>query len=561
MLAFLGKGQFELKLSFVLILLILGISLVYPLYSVLNQSFFNDSGFTFDNYLTFLSKDSFWQSLFNSFKVSGAVALFATTIAFISAYGLNFCAYSQRLKSAIEIIILLPLFLPSITYGFAVIYSFGRQGLITRLIGQLPFSIYGFYGLLIAGVIYTLPPAFMILNNAFKYVDKNFITVSKVMGDSKARTFYITAVRPVVGSMVAAFILSFFLNFTDFGIPTSIAGKYDVIATTLYATMMGAVPDFANGSVVAMAMLVPSIIAIVLLRYCDKLNFRYNKISLAHPVPDKLRDGGFLVFYLALTLMLLSVFAIMFSVPFVKSWPYQPWFTLETVKRIFAESAIFGVYINSLYVALLTAVCGTILCYLAGMINARSHLNGWCKSLMDVFAMVTNTVPGMVLGVGFLFAFTGTSLTNTFLILIIANVVHFFTTPYLMAKQAFSKMNASWETTGALMGDTWFKTVRRVVIPNTKSTIIEMFSYFFVNAMVTISAIVFLAGARTMVTTVKIKELQYFEKFDAIFVLSLLIFFTNVAAKLILDRLAVRKSVKSAKTTKSETKTPLEALS
>ena len=561
MLAFLGKGQFELKLSFVLILLILGISLVYPLYSVLNQSFFNDSGFTFDNYLTFLSKDSFWQSLFNSFKVSGAVALFATTIAFISAYGLNFCAYSQRLKSAIEIIILLPLFLPSITYGFAVIYSFGRQGLITRLIGQLPFSIYGFYGLLIAGVIYTLPPAFMILNNAFKYVDKNFITVSKVMGDSKARTFYITAVRPVVGSMVAAFILSFFLNFTDFGIPTSIAGKYDVIATTLYATMMGAVPDFANGSVVAMAMLVPSIIAIVLLRYCDKLNFRYNKISLAHPVPDKLRDGGFLVFYLALTLMLLSVFAIMFIVPFVKSWPYQPWFTLETVKRIFAESAIFGVYINSLYVALLTAVCGTILCYLAGMINARSHLNGWCKSLMDVFAMVTNTVPGMVLGVGFLFAFTGTSLTNTFLILIIANVVHFFTTPYLMAKQAFSKMNASWETTGALMGDTWFKTVRRVVIPNTKSTIIEMFSYFFVNAMVTISAIVFLAGARTMVTTVKIKELQYFEKFDAIFVLSLLIFFTNVAAKLILDRLAVRKSVKSAKTTKSETKTPLEALS
>ena len=561
MLAFLGKGQFELKLSFVLILLILGISLVYPLYSVLNQSFFNDSGFTFDNYLTFLSKDSFWQSLFNSFKVSGAVALFATTIAFISAYGLNFCAYSQRLKSAIEIIILLPLFLPSITYGFAVIYSFGRQGLITRLIGQLPFSIYGFYGLLIAGVIYTLPPAFMILNNAFKYVDKNFITVSKVMGDSKARTFYITAVRPVVGSMVAAFILSFFLNFTDFGIPTSIAGKYDVIATTLYATMMGAVPDFANGSVVAMAMLVPSIIAIVLLRYCDKLNFRYNKISLAHPVPDKLRDGGFLVFYLALTLMLLSVFAIMFIVPFVKSWPYQPWFTLETVKRIFAESAIFGVYINSLYVALLTAVCGTILCYLAGMINARSHLNGWCKSLMDVFAMVTNTVPGMVLGVGFLFAFTGTSLTNTFLILIIANVVHFFTTPYLMAKQAFSKMNASWETTGALMGDTWFKTVRRVVIPNTKSTIIEMFSYFFVNAMVTISAIVFLAGARTMVTTVKIKELQYFEKFDAIFVLSLLIFFTNVAAKLILDRLAVRKSVKSAKTTKTETKTPLEALS
>ena len=154
---------------------------------------------------------------------------------------------------------------------------------------------------------------------------------------------------------------------------------------------------------------------------------------------------------------------------------------------------------------------------------------------MDVFAMVTNTVPGMVLGVGFLFAFTGSPITNTFAILVLANIVHFFTTPYLMAQQAFSRMNAGFETTGALMGDTWSETLRRVVIPNTFSTILQMLSYFFVNAMVTISAIVFLAGARTQVMTSKIKELQYFEKFDAIFTLSLLIFLTNCAVKLRLD--------------------------
>ena len=149
--------------------------------------------------------------------------------------------------------------------------------------------------------------------------------------------------------------------------------------------------------------------------------------------------------------------------------------------------------------------------------------------------MVTNTVPGMVLGVGFLFAFSGTSLANTFAIIIIANIVHFFTTPYLMAQQAFSKMNAGFETTAALMGDTWFQTLRRVVIPNSMGTILQMFSYLFVNSMVTISAIVFLVGAYTQVTTSKIKELQYFEKFDAIFTLSVLIFLTNVVVKLLID--------------------------
>ena len=62
----------------------------------------------------------------------------------------------------------------------------------------------------------------------------------------------------------------------------------------------------------------------------------------------------------------------------------------------------------------------------------------------------------------------------------------------------------------------------------------------FVSSMVTISAVVFLSGARTMLITTKIKELQYFEKFEEIFVLSLLIFFTNVAVKLICDALAER---------------------
>lgn len=532
----LGKEQFELKLSFVLISLLLLVILGWPLYSILGQSFFTDAGsFTLMNYAEAFSKKSFYTALGHSLTVSGCVAFFATIIAFFAAYGLNFCAFRPRTKSLIQIVLLLPLFLPSITYGFAVIYSFGRQGLVTQIFGRLPFSIYGFNGLLIAGVIYTLPPAFMIMNNAFAYVDRNFITVSKVMGDSPLRTFYQTALRPVLGSAAAAFILSFFLIFTDFGIPTSIAGRYEVIATQLYAVMMGAIPDFHNGSVIAMVMLLPSILSVIILRQCGRLNFRYNKLSKTPPAPQLLRDYSFAAFYLLLTLLLLSVFAIIFIVPFVQSWPYQPVFTLDTIKRVFAENDITGTYLNSLYVAVLTAVLGTALCYLAGMVNARSHLAPWCRTLMDVFAMVTNTVPGMVLGVGFLFAFTGSPITNTFAILVLANIVHFFTTPYLMAQQAFSRMNAGFETTGALMGDTWSETLRRVVIPNTFSTILQMLSYFFVNAMVTISAIVFLAGARTQVMTSKIKELQYFEKFDAIFTLSLLIFITNCAVKLLLD--------------------------
>ena len=214
------------------------------------------------------------------------------------------------------------------------------------------------------------------------------------------------------------------------------------------------------------------------------------------------------------------------------------------MKEIFTDGSILPLYLRSVGVALASAAIGTAVAFAAAMIRARSNMPGWCRTAMDGFAMLTSTLPGMVLGVGFLFAFSGTFLQNTIWILILANLVHFLSTPYIMATTALSKMNASWETTGILMGDSWFKSVRRIVVPNARATLVEMFQTYFVNSMVTISAIVFLAGSRTMVLTTRIKELQYYERFDAIFVLSVLIFLTNVVAKVVLDRLAKTKSKK-----------------
>ena len=210
----------------------------------------------------------------------------------------------------------------------------------------------------------------------------------------------------------------------------------------------------------------------------------------------------------------------------------------EHVRAVFEDNTLFGVYTNSLMVAVITALAGTLLSYGAALVTARSTVSGKIKSAIESIAFVTNTIPGMVIGLAYLFAFTGTSLQNTFAILIICNIVHFFSTPYLMMKNSLSKMNASWETTAMLMGDNWIKTIMRVVTPNAISTLLEVFSYYFVNAMVTVSAVIFLAGARTMVITTKIKELQYFNKYNEIFVLSLLILLTNLIGRELFRKLA-----------------------
>ena len=535
--------------GFILIAAFLLVALILPVCAVLWQSFLGKNGEVgLQNWAKVLSDPEFFALLGRSFLVAGLSAFLSAVIAFFAAYGLTFTNINGRLKKGVQIVLLLPLFLPSITYGFAVMYSFGRMGLVSQLVGQPPFSIYGFAGLLIANVVYTLPPAFLILYNAFAYVDRRFVVVSRVMGDGLLRSFYQTALRPTLGAFVSAFVLAFFLAFTDFGIPVSIAGQYNVIATELYAVMMGAIPNLGEGAVLAISMVIPAAFAVWVLKRSDRLNFRYSQISKAAPLENKTRDRAFLVYFGFLTLVLVAIFAVMFIVPFVENWPYKPHFTMRHVQDILGDPSLWDIYLRSVLVALVSAAIGTAITFAAGMIKARSALSPWARTTMDAFAMVTNTLPGMVIGVGYLFVFSGTPLQNTLAIIIMANVVHFFATPYLMSTAALSKMNAGWETTGLLMGDTWWRTVRRVVIPNALPTLYQMFETYFINAMVTISAVVFLCGTRTMLVTTRIKELQYFEKFDAIFVLSLLIFFTNVAAKLLLDRLAEGKKVGKPRT-------------
>ena len=529
----------EIKAIFAVTAVFFAGFLAVPMISVLVKSFTgNGEAASLSHYVEVLTGRGFLRALGNSFAISICSALLATVLAFILAYTIHYTNVGKRYKWLIGKAAILPMLLPTITYGFAIIYSFGKQGLLTQLFGRQRFNIYGFNGLLLGYVVYTLPIAFTLINNAMGYIDKRFMIVSRLMGDSPLQTFRMTIVIPLMGTLATSFIQTFFLCFTDFGIPASVGGQYEVVASVLYAEMLGSIPNFGNGAVVALVMIIPSVVSITVLHILEKYNVRYNKISPIELKKGVKRDAVFAVLSGAVLVCALSMFAVMFVTPFIEEWPYRMNFTLEHVQAVFEDRQLYGVYVNSVMVALITALAGTLIAYGGALVTARSTVNGKLKKVIDSIALVTNTIPGMVIGLAYLFVFTGTPLQNTFPIIIICNIVHYFSTPYLMMKNSLSKMNASWETTAMLMGDSWVKTIVRVVTPNALSTLLEVFSYYFVNAMVTVSAVIFIAGARTMVITTKIQELQYFNEFNEIFVLSLLILFTNLIARAVFRRLA-----------------------
>lgn len=522
----------ELRALFIVVALIFIVFFAVPLVLVLGKSLISDDGaLTLQNYAAVFASDTFVTSIGNSLAVSAAAAAIAVVLAFLLAYTVNCTNLPGGLRRALTLLAQMPMLLPTITYGFAIIYSFGRQGLITELLGFQPFDVYGFNGLLIGYVIYTLPTAFLLINNSFQFVDKRFMIVSRIMGDAPLVTFARTIVRPLLGALATAFILAFFLSFTDYGIPTSVGGQYDVVALQLFNQMLGAAPDFSKGAVIAVVMLIPSVLSIAAMVAIERHAIRYDKISPIEIPASPVRDIACGAASVVVVVAVLSVFAVILIVPFLDMWPFKPFFTLDHVATVFSDADLGGVFVNSLIVAVATAFLGCVVAYAAALVTSRSHLGQAAKRTIDSVASVVNTVPGMVLGVAYLLAFTGGPIQGTFAILIICNIVHYFATPYQMMKDSLSKMNASWETTARLMGDSWIKTIVRIVTPNAWPTILQVFGYYFVNAMVTISAVVFLTGAHTMVVTTKISALQHVADFDSIFVLSLFILVINLVVK------------------------------
>lgn len=345
--------------------------LVYPTVRLLLKSILSENGMTMEFYHSVLTQKGFLKALENSFLIAGVSALLTTGLAFFLAYTIHYTNINAKFKKGSEKAAVLPMFLPTLTYGFAIIYSFGKQGFLTKLFGRQLFDIYGFNGLLIGYIIYTLPVSFLLIHNTMGYIDKKFMIVSRIMGDNRVSTFMMTIFRPLAGTLMASFIQSFFLCFTDFGIPASVGGKFEVIASVLYRQMLGSVPDFHKGSVVAVMMLLPSIVSIALLRYLEKYNVRYQKISVMELPKNRGRDWLCGIGSGLIILGVLSIFAVIFIVPFVQDWPYQTGFSMEHFRAVFQDAGLMGVYKNSLYVALLTAVFGTLAAYGSALITAQ----------------------------------------------------------------------------------------------------------------------------------------------------------------------------------------------
>jgi iron(III) transport system permease protein len=204
-------------------------------------------------------------------------------------------------------------------------------------------------------------------------------------------------------------------------------------------------------------------------------------------------------------------------------------FSFNNLKKLLS-GGIWMYVVNSIAVALLTALLGTCLSYFAAYATARSGKK-FSNQFLHFVSMLSLAIPGVVLGLSFVLTFSKLPFYTTIYILVIVNIVHFFSSPYLLAYNSLSKFNPNLEDVARTLGINRLRMLVSVYIPSTRQTLIEMYSYYFVNAMVTISAVSFLVTFRTNTLSLMIPQLESQSFMEGTALVSLLILGINLFEK------------------------------
>ena len=446
--------------------LFLYVFLVWPMAQIAWRSLLDNDGrfIGLANYVRYVSTPAIAASITNSLSVSLAAMALTVPLAFVYAYALSRTAIPGR--AAFRLVALLPIFAPSLVSAIAFVYAFGNNGIVTRQTG-VNIGIYGAKGIVLAEIFYCFPHAMLIMMAALAAADARLYDAAAALGASRTRTFLTVTLPGVKYGLMSACFVVFTLVITDFGVPKVVGGKFSVMATEIYNQVIGQ-QNFTMGAAVSVVLLVPALLACVVDRIVQRRQYALVSSSARPLAPGR---GGLaraaLFGYCALVAAcIVGIYLVIFASSVVSRWPYNLTPTLKHYR--FDTIGGYTPLLNSVWVALLTAAAGTVITFAGAYLveKCRTPFNG----ALYLLSLVPVSVPGMVLGLAYIFAFNapGSALNRvygTLAILVISNLVHYFTVPFLTATTSLKQMDAEFENVSASLGVPFYRTFWRVTVP------------------------------------------------------------------------------------------------
>lgn len=507
-----GWDEWLLRAGVAALVAWLFLTIALPLWALLSKSFQNADGdfVGLANYVRYFSTPALFQSIYNSLGVAILTTAIVIPLAFIYAYALT--RSRMRLKGMFYALAMLPLFAPSLLSAISLIYLFGNQGLLKHLLFGA--SIYGPIGIVIAQVFYCFPHALIIIVTALRLADARLYEVANALGTPQSRIFRtVTLPGAKFGLINAAFVV-FTLVVTDFGIAKVIGGQFNVLATDAYKQVVGQ-QNFEMGAVVGMVLLLPAVLAFVIDRMIQRrqvalLSARAVPLEPKHNAP---RDAALMSYCLVVASVLVVVLGTAVWASFITYWPYNLTLTLNNYVFGNFEPTGWSTYFTSVWMAALAAMIGTTIVFTGAYLVEKTKVSPILRGLAHLMAMLPMAVPGLVLGLGYVFFINATwnplgFLYGTLLVLVVNSIAHFYTVAHITALTALKQIDPEFESVSASLKVPVWRTFGRVTVPICMPAILDIAVYMFVNALTTVSAVIFLYGSSTKLAAIAIVHMD-----------------------------------------------------
>jgi iron(III) transport system permease protein len=539
----LSRDEWIMRLGVALLVAWLVLAIALPLWALLSKSFQNADGqfIGLANYVRYFSTPTLYGSILNSIGVAIVTTVIVIPLAFTYAYALT--RSRMPFKGLFYAGALLPLFAPSLLSAISLIYLFGNQGLLKSLL--FGGSIYGAGGIVIAQVFYCFPHALIIAVTALALADARLYEVAAALGTKRARIFRTVTLPGAKFGLVNAAFVVFTLVVTDFGIAKVIGGQFNVLATDAYKQVVGQ-QNFQMGAVVGMVLLVPAVLAFVIDRIVQR---RQVALLSARAVPyepkqSPLRDLALLGYCLIVVAVLIGVLGTAIWASFISYWPYNLSLTLRNYDFGTFDQSGWMSYRNSVAMAAGAAIIGTAIVFCGAYLVEKTKVFAGGRMVAHLLAMLPMAVPGLVLGLGYVFFINASwnplnILYGTLIVLVVNCVAHFYTVAHITALTALKQIDPEFESVSASLKVPFWRTFGRVTVPICMPAIFDIAVYLFVNALTTVSAVIFLYGADTKLAAIAIVHMDEAGATSGAAAMATVIVATALAAKLmhlLLDR-------------------------
>ena len=513
------------------------ISLAFPMYAISSKSFENKDGafIGLENYQSYFENSSLVYSIYNSLFVSIVTMVITISLAFVFAYALTKSRMTG--KGVFRSIAMIPILVPSLLSGISLIYLFGKQGVFRELL--MGYEIYGPIGIIIAEVFYTFPHALLIIMTALSIGDARLYEAAKVLRAKSIRTFFTVTLPSAKYGVISAAFVVFTLVITDFGIPKVIGGNYNVLAVDVYKQVIGQ-QNFEMGAVVSMVLVFPALLAFVVDRIVQRKQVAIlTSRSVVHePSKDKIFDRIMFGYCSVVSIFILTILGMALYASLVTFWPYNLALSFKNYQFDLMDGGGWDSYYNSVRMASYTAFFGTMVVFAGAYFveKARGLKSG--RTALHLLSMMPMAIPGLVLGLAYIFFFNHPDnplnfLYGTMAILVICTITHFYTVSHLTALTSLKQIDNEFEHVSSSLKQPFYKTFLRVTVPISLPAIFEIGIYFFVNAMTTVSAVVFLYSSKTTLASVAVLNMDDAGDIAPAAAMGMMIFYTNAAVRIV----------------------------